>query len=50
MTKKEIITRLREMGYKTNYKNTLVTMFEAKGYVVFCGKNGVQKIYLEKVE
>lgn len=34
MTKKAIIQRLREMGYKANNKNTLVTMFESKNYVV----------------
>jgi hypothetical protein len=46
MTKKEIIARLREMGYKANYSNTYVTMLEKFGYVCIADKDGLHKVYL----
>ena len=33
MTKKEIINTLREMGFKANYKNVLISTYEEKGYI-----------------
>ena len=32
-TKKQIIQRLRELGYRTNSKNVLISTFETKNYV-----------------
>ena len=33
MTNKEIINTLREMGFKANYKNVLISTYEEKGYI-----------------
>ena len=33
MTKKEIINTLREMGFKANYRNVLISTYEEKGYI-----------------
>ena len=33
MTKKEIINTLREMGFKANCKNVLISTYEEKGYI-----------------
>ena len=41
MTKKAIIQRLREMGYKANNRNVLTDTFEAKNYVLVI-QNGTE--------
>lgn len=49
MTKKQIIQKLNEKGYKANYKNTLISTFE-KGYVLVIQNKDFVKVFLSELQ